>query len=84
VGWTFAGDGTLNTSAVIVNDQLFIGSSTGNVYELDANAGTQTSVVNVGGPDGGTMSVAPGSETVSIAVAGGHLIVPTSTGAVGL
>ena len=39
--WTFTGDGNLVTAPVVVNDTVFIGSSSGNVYGLDAQTGSQ-------------------------------------------
>jgi FOG: WD40-like repeat len=39
--WTFAGDGNLVTSPVVVNDTVFVGSSSGKVYGLDATTGAQ-------------------------------------------
>ena len=37
--WTFAGDGHLVTAPVVVNDTVFVGSSSGNVYGLDVETG---------------------------------------------
>lgn len=40
--WSFAGDGSLVTSPVIINNQyVIVGSSSGNVYAVDATTGTQ-------------------------------------------
>lgn len=39
--WTFSGDGGLVTAPVVVNDTVFVGSSTGNVYGLDLATGAQ-------------------------------------------
>ncbi len=39
--WTFTGDGHLNTAPVVVNDTVFVGSETGNVYGLDLYTGAQ-------------------------------------------
>ena len=83
VGWTFAGDGSLSTAPVVVGNQLFVGGTSGNVYEIDVATGTQVSVCNVGvGADGGQISVVAGSETEAMTVASGRLIVPTSSGVV--
>ena len=70
--WSFNGDSQLCTSAIVAGGgaQVFVGSQTGNVYELDATTGTQISVSNTGNP------VTCGSETQSIALGGGHLLVP--------
>jgi outer membrane protein assembly factor BamB len=39
--WTFTGDGQLVTAPVVVNDTVLIGSSSGNVYGVDAATGSQ-------------------------------------------
>ena len=38
--WSFAGDGGLVNSPVVVNNYVFVGSSSGKVYALDATSGT--------------------------------------------
>lgn len=38
--WTFTGDGALTSAPIIVNDAVFVASSQGNLYALDANATT--------------------------------------------
>jgi outer membrane protein assembly factor BamB len=70
--WSFAGDNQICTSAVIAGagGQVFVGSQSGNVYEIDAATGNQVSVSNAGNP------VTCGSETQSMAIAAGHLFVP--------
>ena len=37
---TFSGDGKLVTAPVVVNDTVFVGSSSGNVYGLDTTSGS--------------------------------------------
>jgi outer membrane protein assembly factor BamB len=39
--WTFSGDGHLVTAPVVVNNTVFVGSSSGNVYGLDVGTGSQ-------------------------------------------
>ena len=39
--WTFTGDGHLVTAPVVVNNTVLVGSSSGNVYGLDAGTGAQ-------------------------------------------
>jgi outer membrane protein assembly factor BamB len=70
--WTFAGDGNLDTSAAIAGGggQIFVGSSSGNVYEIDSKTGGLRSTADAGA------GVTAGSETTSMAIAGGHLFVP--------
>jgi outer membrane protein assembly factor BamB len=73
--WSFSGDGQLCTSPVVAGGggQVFVGSQSGNVYELDEAAGTQRSVSAAGDP------VTCGSETEAMAVAAGHLLVPAGS-----
>jgi outer membrane protein assembly factor BamB len=71
--WTFAGDGNLCTSPVIAGagGQVFVGSSLGNVYELDERTGMQRST------DHTASGVTRGSEAQAMGLGGGHLLVPT-------
>jgi outer membrane protein assembly factor BamB len=46
--WSFVGDGKLVTSPIVVNQYVFIGSSSGNVYALDSGTGSQLWQYNVG------------------------------------
>jgi outer membrane protein assembly factor BamB/plastocyanin len=39
--WSFAGDGLLYTSPIVINDRVVIASSAGNVYAVDAATGIQ-------------------------------------------
>jgi outer membrane protein assembly factor BamB len=70
--WSFSGDGKLCTSAVIAGGggQVFAGSSSGNVYEIDESSGAQRSSAAAGSP------VSCGSENQALSLAEGHLFVP--------
>jgi outer membrane protein assembly factor BamB len=72
IKWSFNGDGALCSSAAIAghNGQVFVGSSSGKLYELDEMTGQLRSSDDVG------MPVSCGTEGISMAIAGGHLIVP--------
>lgn len=48
--WSFTGDGNLITAPILVNNDVFIGSSSGNVYAIDGTTGAQLWQVNVGAP----------------------------------
>lgn len=48
VQWSFAGDGQLSGAPIAVNQYVFIGSSSGNLYALDGNTGTQVWMVTLG------------------------------------
>jgi outer membrane protein assembly factor BamB len=70
--WVFRGDGHLCTSAVVAGGggQIFVGSDSGNVYEVDEQSGKQRSVSMAGN------GLICGSEMQAMALAGGHLLVP--------
>jgi outer membrane protein assembly factor BamB len=68
--WSFTGDGALTTSPIVVNQAVIIGSSTGNVYALNAATGQQLWTVNAGG------SLQSGGTTSALAAGDGLLIVP--------
>jgi outer membrane protein assembly factor BamB len=57
VDWSFAGDGTLVTSPIVVNNYVFVGSTSGNLYGLDATTGallwTQSMGAPIPGPENG-------------------------------
>jgi outer membrane protein assembly factor BamB len=59
--WTFTGDGQLVTAPVVVNNAVLIGSSSGNVYGLDAGTGSlvwmgaSPQPINVDSENGGPM-----------------------------
>ncbi len=46
--WSFAGDGQLSTAPIVVGNDVFIGSSSGNLYALDAVTGQQLWMQNLG------------------------------------
>jgi outer membrane protein assembly factor BamB len=70
--WSFTGDGMICTSAVVAGagGQVFAGSGSGNVYEIDEATGMQRSVSDAGSP------VSCGSEKQAMSLATGHLFVP--------
>ncbi|HEY3058292.1 MAG TPA: S8 family serine peptidase, partial [Chloroflexota bacterium] len=47
--WTFAGDSQLISNPLVVNQQVFAGSSSGNLYAVDAATGAQVWSTNLGG-----------------------------------
>jgi outer membrane protein assembly factor BamB len=46
--WSFSGDGNLNTSPILVNNTVFVGSIMGNLYGIDATTGNQVWIMNFG------------------------------------
>jgi len=74
--WQFTGDGNLDTAPLVVGGLVFVGSSGGNLYGLDAAAGTTSWSTNVG-----SSIPAPDEQNVSqpltgLGAANGTLIVP--------
>jgi outer membrane protein assembly factor BamB len=51
--WSFAGDGTLLNAPIAVNNYVFIGSSSGNLYALNATTGVPVWTMNLGAPIAG-------------------------------
>jgi outer membrane protein assembly factor BamB len=73
INWSFAGDGMLVTSPIVVNNYVFIGSSSGNLYALDATVGTQLWAKNLGAP---ILVGTNGGSPSGLAAGDGVLIVP--------
>ena len=48
VQWTFAGDGHLQSSVIVANSYVYVGSDQGNLYALEAATGNQVWSVNTG------------------------------------
>jgi outer membrane protein assembly factor BamB len=74
--WSFAGDGYLVSAPIVIDQYVIVGSSSGNVYALDATTGTQ--IWN--GAAGAAIS-GPDEQSVSQPLTGfgageGYLVVP--------
>lgn len=77
VKWTFTGDGTLDGAPLAVNQYVFIGSSSGNLYGLDGATGNQVWSVNLGTAiDTNQIFSSPFS---GLAAGDGLLVVPAGT-----
>jgi outer membrane protein assembly factor BamB len=46
--WSFTGDGSLTSAPIVVNGQVYVGSSAGRVYALDVTSGAQLWSGNAG------------------------------------
>ncbi|MES2354655.1 MAG: PQQ-binding-like beta-propeller repeat protein [Pseudomonadota bacterium] len=46
--WSFAGDGALSTAPIVVNNVVYVGSTSGSLYALNTTSGEQISQINVG------------------------------------
>jgi outer membrane protein assembly factor BamB len=77
--WSFAGDGLLNTSPVLVNQFVIVGSSSGNVYGLGAASGSVLWQVNMGAalPHGAGWDA--GMPLSGLAAGDGLLVIPAGT-----
>jgi outer membrane protein assembly factor BamB len=75
--WTFSGDSHLVTSPILVNTCVYVGSSIGNLYCLDAGSGTQLWSTNVGAviPFGGIWGLL-GLPLSGLGAGDGLLVVP--------
>ena len=74
--WTFAGNSMLDTSPIVVGNLVFEGSSSGNVYAVDAETGASTWSANTGSSIAGESGF--GATISGLAAGEGTLIVPTS------
>ena len=70
--WSFTGDSRLVTSPIIVDQAVIVGSSSGQVYALDATTGAQLWTANVGN----AISAGNGNVISALAAGDGLLVVP--------
>ena len=77
IQWTFAGDGSLATAPILVNGYLFVGSSSGKLYALDASSGALLSQTTLGGAANGGNGYQLGQSGLS--AGGGLLLVPAGS-----
>jgi outer membrane protein assembly factor BamB len=76
--WSFAGDGQLVTAPVAVNNYVFIGSSSGKLYGLDATTGQTVLTQDLGAAIPIT-SESGGAMYSGLAIGDGLLVVPNGT-----
>lgn len=76
VKWSFAGDGTLTGAPIVVNQYVFIGSTSGNLYALDATTGSQVWTQTLGAEVDSAVGGIPYS---GLAAGDGLLVVPAGT-----
>ena len=76
--WTFVGDGQLATPPVIVNNRIYIASSTGRLYVLDPATGSPVWTDDVGNPIHGRGS-SPESQLGANIVAGQGVVAVPAT-----
>src|SRR5688572_28060425 len=77
--WSFAGDGSLQSAVLVVNDYVYVGSATGRLYALNAATGQQvwTTIAGTSIPYVDEHNVS--QPVTSFAAGEGLLVVPTST-----
>jgi len=68
--WSFAGDGKLVSAPIVINQDVIVGSSSGNVYAIDAVTGSQLWNGNAGA------SIAVTEGFSGIGAGEGYLVVP--------
>lgn len=76
--WTFAGDGQLVTAPVVANGVVYVGSSNGNLYGVDAATGTQVWTASAGAALSAPDPVFA-LELTGLAVGEGWLLAPAGT-----
>lgn len=74
--WTFTGDGHLQGAPLAVDQYVFIGSSSGNIYAVDSTTGLQAWSVNLGAAIDTSVQSPP---LTGLAAGDGLLIVPAGT-----
>jgi len=77
--WTFAGDGFLQSAVLVVNNYVYVGSSQGNLYAVNAATGQQVWVTATGDSIPFVNENSAAQPLTSFAAAEGLLVVPTST-----
>jgi len=75
--WSFEGDGALSTAPLVVDGEVYVASSNGNLFGLDAASGAQNWSDAVGAPLVSEAVDVPGA--FGMAATGGHLIVPAGS-----
>jgi outer membrane protein assembly factor BamB len=72
VEWTFTGDGRLDTSPIVVNGSVYVGSASGHLYAVSAATGTRqwstTLTSAVTGPlaEGDGVLCVPAGDTLTV------------------
>jgi outer membrane protein assembly factor BamB len=79
VKWTFAGDSQLSSGPVTANGTVYVGSSAGNLYGVDASSGQLKWTTNVGSPIARSdFEPYPNGPITGLGIGQGMLVVPAS------
>jgi outer membrane protein assembly factor BamB len=76
VQWSFAGDGQLTGSPIVVNQYVFISSSSGNLYAIDGTSGQQAWQVSL---PASTVAAVYSMPFSGLSAGDGLLVVPSGT-----
>lgn len=74
--WSFVGDGALVSAPIIINDIVVVGSSSGNIYALDANTGVQKWSGSTGFPIAAPDEYNASPPLTGLGAGEGYLVVP--------
>jgi outer membrane protein assembly factor BamB len=77
--WNFFGDGTLQSGVLVVNNYVYVGSSQGNLYAVDAASGQQVWTTNVGSTIPYVDEHNSSQPLTGFGAGEGLLVIPTST-----
>jgi outer membrane protein assembly factor BamB len=77
--WSFTGDGELVTSPIVINQYVFIGSTSGNVYALDGATGQQVWQVSLAGAISQGARWGSGMVLSGLSAGDGLLVIPNGT-----
>ncbi len=74
--WSFTGDASLSTAPIVVNGTVYIGSTLGNIFGIDASTGKQTWSAAVGAPIKAPDEQNASAPLAGLGTGGGYLAVP--------
>ena len=77
--WSFAGDGTLQSAVLVVNDYVYVGSAQGRLYAVNAATGQQVWTTTTGSSIPYVDEQNVSQPLTSFAAGEGLLVIPTST-----
>lgn len=77
--WSFAGDGSLQSAVLVVNNYVYVGSASGKLYAVDATTGQQVWQTQAGTSIPYVDEHNVSQPVTSFAAGEGLLVIPTST-----
>jgi outer membrane protein assembly factor BamB len=81
--WTFAGDGRLSSAPIVAGADVYIGSTSGNVYALDSVSGALVGTINAGSGIG-FPDESDALQLAGLSAGEGYLLVPATNRLVAL